>query len=170
MIHIRKFKKRDAEAVAVIMHEAFAGFLKPKLGDRFEELFPYRPAAYWADAIVKNDTFETTAFVAENEGKIIGYLMVSRSSRGLGTLNNIGVDIHSPEKGIGHMLFLEADKFLRQHNQRKITTCVSAHNRRALIFYIKHGFLPEGYQRDHFFEGIDEVLLARRMEDQSLPA
>ncbi len=165
MITIRKFENRDAEAVAVIMHEAFAGFLKTKLGDRFDTLFPFRPASYWIDAIVKNDTFETTAFVAESEGKIAGYLMVSASSRGLGSLNSIGIDINSPEKGIGHMLFLEGDKFWREHNQRKVTTCVSAHNQRALIFYIKHGFLPEGYQRDHFFEGVDEIMLARRMND-----
>jgi RimJ/RimL family protein N-acetyltransferase len=42
---------------------------------------------------------------------------------------------------------------------RKVSTSVTAHNSRAVVFYLKHGFRPVGYQRDHYLEGMDEVLL-----------
>jgi len=63
--------------------------------------------------------------------------------------------------GAGKLLMCRAEKFWKARGMRKISTCVSAHNRRALLYYIKNGFVPEGYRRDHFKKGIDEIILGR---------
>ena len=64
-------------------------------------------------------------------------------------------------KGVGAILMQAAEGFWTKKKQRKISTCVSAINQRALIYYIKHGFIPEGYCRDHFRRGVDEIVLGR---------
>ena len=38
---------------------------------------------------------------------------------------------------------------------------LTAHNKRALMYYSKNGFIPEGYQRDHFKVGVDEIILGK---------
>jgi hypothetical protein len=29
------------------------------------------------------------------------------------------------------------------------------------MYYLKHDFIPEGYRKDHFIEGVDEIVLGR---------
>ncbi len=29
------------------------------------------------------------------------------------------------------------------------------------MYYLKHDFIPVGYQKDHFFAGVDEIILDR---------
>ena len=59
------------------------------------------------------------------------------------------------------MLLRKMVAFWRKHGMRKVSTSVSAHNSRALTFYLKHDFKPVGYQRDHFLVGMDELILDR---------
>jgi len=58
-------------------------------------------------------------------------------------------------------LMKAAECFWTRKKQRKITTCVAAINRPTVIYYIKHGFVPEGYCKNHFTPGIDEIILGR---------
>ncbi|OQA85732.1 MAG: putative acetyltransferase [Lentisphaerae bacterium ADurb.Bin242] len=159
MIRIRKFKAGDAEPVAAIMFKAFKSFL----GTRIKQE-DFTAEYYRKTSNLKASHSETVSFVAHDGEKVVGYLKVAAGNNGLGSLESIGIAPEYFSKGIGSMLFAEADKFWQMKKMRKISTCVSAHNRKALIYYIKNGFIPEGYRRDHFFEGVDEIILGRFMK------
>lgn len=159
MIEVRKFRDADAEEVALIMFNAFKSFL----GDRIKEE-DFNAEDYRKTSNVKSARSETVSFVAVDGERVAGYLKVVAGTNGLGSLEVIGVDPEYFSKGVGSILFAEADKFWKERNMRKISTCVSAHNKKALMYYIKNGFIPEGYRRDHFFEGVDEIILGRFMK------
>lgn len=158
MIKVRKFKAEDAEQVAEIMFRAFESFL----GDRIKKE-KFTAERYRTSSNLKTPDSETLSFVACDGTRVVGYLKVVAQSNGLGSLEVIGIDPGYFSQGIGSMLFAEADKFWQRKKMRKISTCVSAHNKKAIIYYIKNGFIPEGYRRDHFFEGVDEIILGRFM-------
>ena len=103
------------------------------------------------------------SFVAvQEDGKVIGFLHVDANlKRGLGILHSIGVDPRVFARGVGKALVAEAEKFWRQHRMRKIYTCTSHINQRALRFYKSLGFHEEGLLKSHFFDGIDEIQLAK---------
>ena len=159
MLTVRRFRESDAERASAVICGAFKSFL----GDRFiPEQSSYTPQNLLCLASVpKNNFGESAVFVAEEDGNIVGVVGVSASARGLGSFNFVGVDPGSFSKGIGNLLMETAENFWKEKNQRKVSTCVSAHNKKALIYYLKHDFIPEGYQKDHFFEGVDEIILGR---------
>lgn len=101
------------------------------------------------------------SYVAEDSAGIVGYVSGSVSACGFGTLSQIGVSPSHFHRGVGTELMKKMVAFWRKKKMRKACTCVSAHNGRALLFYLKNGFFPVGYRRDHFIEGVDEVLLDR---------
>ena len=44
------------------------------------------------------------------------------------------------------------------------------HNKKAVMYYLKHDFVPEGYCKDHFREGVDEIILGRFLKStETLP-
>ena len=64
-------------------------------------------------------------------------------------------------KGVGKALVAEAEKLWKKHRMRKVYTCTSHINQRALAFYKSLGFEEEGLLKSHFFEGIDEIQLGK---------
>ena len=50
---------------------------------------------------------------------------------------------------------------MQEKRMRKVYTCTSHINQRALAFYKSLGFEEEGLLKSHFFEGIDEIQLAK---------
>jgi ribosomal protein S18 acetylase RimI-like enzyme len=159
MVKIRTFQEDDAQQVSKIMIAAFKTFLGNDFTQDDED--------YWAPeylakiSLGKNHFSETISFVAEENGKIRGYVRVTSSRSGLGSFEVVGVDPDCFAKGVGSLLMKEAEKYWQRTKMRKISTCVSAHNKRALIYYIKHGFIPEGYRKDHFRDGTDEIILGK---------
>ncbi|MDD2403737.1 MAG: GNAT family N-acetyltransferase [Victivallaceae bacterium] len=155
-ISVRKFEPKDAETLSQIQLDSFKTFL----GDRITEMVP---SEEWCKvAAVKNEKAENAIFVAEQNGSVVGFISASADlRRGLGVLNVIGVDPECHAKGIGSALFEAAEKFWTDRKMRKVWTCVSSINPKAQIYYLKQGFTPEGRWRDHFFDGIDEILLAK---------
>ena len=155
---VRDFQPEDAAAVSQIMYESFRSYL----GDRIDTPSP-RPAQYWIDCSTpcRNAEVETRAFVGELDGQVVGYISVTALLlRRLGVLNRVGVDVNCFGHGIGSALFQAADKFWRERRMRKVHTCVSSINPRALAYYKKQGFHEEGILRDHFFPGVDEHQMA----------
>ena len=156
---IRKFEERDAERVAEIMYESFKTVFKErweneKKGD----------GSYWKkNAISETPAFIVTSFVAEQpDGKVIGFLNVDANlRRGLGILHSIGVDPNVFAKGVGSALVAAAEEVWKKHRMRKSYTCTSHINSKALAFYKKNGFEEEGLLKSHFFDGIDEIQLAK---------
>ena len=153
-IRIRRFGPDDAAGVSTVMPEAFRSFLGEKGGERI--------LAALSDADRYRGKSPTAAsYVAEAGGEIVGYVSGSVNVWGFGTLSLIGVKPSHFHRGVGTRLMEKMVTFWRRKKMRKVTTCVSAHNGRALVFYLKNGFVPVGYQRDHFIEGVDEVILDR---------
>lgn len=161
-MQVRKFEKGDAGRVAQIMFESFRTFLGERMRDDKPE-----PEERWISCSSGETTGHsiTRAFVAEENGRIIGYICVSGDTKsGLGVLHVIGVDPTVFSKGCGRALFEAAEAFWRDLHMRKIYTCTSHINTRAQAFYKKMGFIEEGRLRDHFFKGVDEIQLAKFYE------
>lgn len=155
---VRKFEDRDAERVVDIMYESFKSFFK----ERWDASHRGDP-----ESLKKNAHSETpgrimTAFVAELDGVVVGYLSIEINTRiGLGTLHSIGVDPRIFARGIGKAMVAEAEKLWRHYRMRKIYTCTSHINSRALAFYKSLGFEEEGLLKSHFMDGIDEIQLGK---------
>ena len=156
-VRVRRFVDADAEAVSRIMFDSFMLFL----AEHMQGESP-KPPEYWRNAVNRLDgDSEIAGFVAEDGGKAVGFLLArAMKKNGLGALEVIGVAPECVSAGVGTALFREAEAFWKGLRMRKVYTCVSAHNTRALMFYLKRGFRPEGVQREHFHPGVDEINLA----------
>lgn len=162
---VRKFEERDAERVAEIMYESFKTVFK----ERWESEKKGNGDSYKKCVHNETPTSVTTAFVAEQDGKVIGFLHIDANlHRKLGILHSIGVDPNVFARGVGKAMVAEAEKLWRKHRMRKIYTCTSHINQRALAFYKSLGFEEEGVLKSHFFDGIDEIQLGKfyKYEDQ----
>ena len=113
------------------------------------------------NANTRDSFHKSKILIAEENGKIIGVVKVGAGTNGLGSFDYVGVDPECHAHGVGSFLMNKAEEFWAERNQRKIGTCVSAHNKKAVTYYLKHDFIPEGYRKDHFFEGVDEIILGR---------
>jgi ribosomal protein S18 acetylase RimI-like enzyme len=159
MLRVRDFEAGDAARVSEILKAAFRSFL----GEKFD-LIPtehFTPESLASAASSKGRFSETRSFVAEDDGRVLGVIKATAGTNGLGCLDSVGVDPECHAKGVGAALMAKAEEFWAERGQRKIWTCVSAHNKKALFYYLKHDFMPEGFQRDHFIPGVDEIMLGR---------
>ncbi|MCX6992137.1 MAG: GNAT family N-acetyltransferase [Kiritimatiellaeota bacterium] len=158
-MRIRKFRAGDAATVSKIMQAAFKSFL----GDKWDWIDEkhFAPKTIRAASHSKSAFGETIAYVAVEGRRILGYIRGSSSICGLGCLDMVGVEPNTFQKGVGKVLMKALESFWRQKKQRKAHTSVSAHNTRALIYYISNGFVPVGRQKDHFKPGVDEIILDR---------
>ena len=165
MVTVRHFEQKDAQRVSEILIAAFKSFL----GDRFDEISADRfsPEEMIRTAHAEDNFSVSDIFVAEEEGRILGAAKATAGTNGLGGFDFGGVDPEYHSHGIGSALMAKAEEFWAKHQQRKIHTCVSAHNKKAIMYYLKHGFVSEGYCRDHFREGVDEIVLGRFLKKLS---
>lgn len=154
---VRQFRPDDAEAASKVMVEAFESFLPAK--NRRKVLDGFSPANLRGTSTLGIKDAEAACYVAVVDGKVAGYIRGSINPFGFGSLSVIGVSQSCCRRGVGSALMRKMKGFWRKNGMRKASTCVSAHNSRALIFYLHHGFRPVGYQRDHFLPGMDEVIL-----------
>jgi ribosomal protein S18 acetylase RimI-like enzyme len=158
-MQVRKFTAEDADAASAVMKAAFRSFLGDKWTETDDRYFA--PEVIRQRAHRKDELSETVSYVAVEEGEIVGYIKGTASENGLGTLEVVGIRPSHFGKGVGTALMKALEEFWDAKGLRKVSTCVSAHNKAALLYYIKHGFIPEGYCRDHFREGVDEIMLGR---------
>ena len=158
-MRVRKFQKRDARQVSILMRAAFRSFLAERFTRDCEDQLS--PPILAKNSAARTRFSETASFVAIDGSRVVGYVQVTAGRNGLGALQLIGVHPDYFGRGAGALLMNAAEALWVRKKQRKIATCVSTINRRALIYYIKHGFVPEGCCRDHFIPGVDEIILGR---------
>jgi ribosomal protein S18 acetylase RimI-like enzyme len=158
-IAVRTFRPQDAEQVSALMLAAFRSFLQDRFPKPMERHFS--PDRLARGSRHRAEDAETTAFVAVDGKRVVGYIRVSATADGLGSLGVVGVDPEYFGRRVGDLLMRRAERFWRKWKQRKVVTCVASHNRKALLYYLRNGFVPEGFQRDHFIEGVHEIPLGR---------
>jgi len=158
-IAVRVFRPEDAEQVSKVMTASFLSFSKTSDPKRIKERFA---PSYWVKtSLIKEKFSETKSFVAVEGKKIVGYIKAIAMDGGLGSLEIVGVDPASFGKGVGDLLMKAATRFWIGKKLRKISTCVSSHNTKGMIFYIRHGFVPEGFRPNHFHDGVHEIPLGK---------
>jgi len=159
---VRQFRPEDADETSIVMMEAFRSFI-PRKG--WKHILPsFAPEKLSGTSTYGRKDADSISYVAIYGGLVVGYASGSVTRHGVGSLHVIGVSPGRFHRGVGSALMRKMVSFWRKRGMRKVSTCVSAHNSRALTFYLKHGFRPVGYQRDHFLVGMDEVILDRFLE------
>ncbi len=109
---------------------------------------------------------DAAVFVAEDEGRIVGRLSLSRdphpASRHVSDLGLMVAASHR-RQGVGTALLEEAVAWARESGIRKLELHVFPWNEPALQLYESFGFEREGYRKRHYERGVelvDAVLMA----------
>jgi RimJ/RimL family protein N-acetyltransferase len=113
---------------------------------------------------------DATVLVAEDEGRIVGRLSLSRdqhpASRHVADLGLMVAESHR-RRGVGTALLDEAVAWARAAGIRKLELHVFPWNEPALGLYHAFGFEREGYRRRHYERGgelVDAILMAYFVE------
>lgn len=160
-VTIRDLREEDAVAISLVLREGFSWWydFQRKQGKDAQWMYDAQsPEHVREDAIRKDEN--SKSLVAEVNGKVIGYISASfNPGPRLGVIGIVSVDPEHHGRGIGTELMRAAIGFLKSKGARKVWTTVSTINTKAIIYYIRNGFMPEGVLKDHFADGIDEIFM-----------
>jgi ribosomal protein S18 acetylase RimI-like enzyme len=112
-------------------------------------------------SLVSNSKSQDILVATDKTGKMIGYIASSSASYGAAYIPTVGVHPRYQNKGIGTVLLRSKLKQLRRQGMRKAWLLVTNINTEAVAFYLKQGFVIEGYLRAHTGPSSDEVLLSK---------
>ena len=102
-------------------------------------------------------------YVAELDGRPCGLELVrERGVAGAPYLVSLAVDAAHRDKGVGFELLAFVERLFR-NRYRHLFLCVSAFNHRARVFYERHGYRAVGVLTDFIVDGLDEVLMVKRL-------
>ncbi|NCN86689.1 GNAT family N-acetyltransferase [archaeon] len=123
---IRKATKKDIEQIRKI---ADVEELRVTGGDR-------APSERWFNAFIKE---KQMFLVAEEDKKIVGFILGERVTGDLGYLWEIGVEKKLRSKGIGKLLLNE---FIKESKKRKLRSIITygCYNKKTLNFFKKNNF------------------------------
>lgn len=104
-----------------------------------------------------------TLHIATAAGQRCGLILVrERGVAGAPYLVSIAVDVAFRSQGIGAEMLAYAESLFRGR-YRHFFLCVSSFNPRAQAFYRRHGYGVVGQFRDFIVDGLDEVLMVKRL-------
>lgn len=113
------------------------------------------------------ETDNSNIFVAEEEGRLVGYLF---AIGGAAKRNKhsaylvIGILQEYTSRGIGRQLFVALQDWAIQKQLHRIELTVMSHNERAIALYKKMGFEIEGVKMDSLYVNgsyLDEYYMAK---------
>lgn len=138
---IRRATPDDAEAISAIWEVICAELVYTAVNRPFS---PEQERAYIASLSEREGVF-----VAEVEGRIVGFQSLDRWARYTDSFDHVGTlgTFVLPEwrgKGIGRQLARHTMDFACAHGYEKLVVYVRAGNRRAQDFYRSLGFIPCG--------------------------
>jgi ribosomal protein S18 acetylase RimI-like enzyme len=151
---MRKFEPADAEATSRMLLEAFKWFHK---GDSNSWL--YRSFQPWSLETLSK-TLDILIAVDARE-KIVGYISSSNALFGAAYIPTVAVHPSHQRAGLGKKLLEHKLDLLKKQGMRKAWLLVTKTNVPAIAFYLKNGFVIEGYLRDHTGPGSDEILFSK---------
>lgn len=143
MTTIRLFKQEDTENVIKVARKAWFHTYRdifPK--EKIEELLSifYDPIH-----LVEGNTLKHSFWVAETQGKIVGYVTIGLEN-GEMKLFRLYLDPDYIGRGIGSQLLQTAETFMRQHGITRYFLEVHPKNELGLSFYRRKGFVQSSKQ------------------------
>jgi len=130
-----------------------------------------RAAREWKKQIVQATAEpRSLVLVAILEGRMVGNLGLRPDPHGASAhVVVLGMSVVADLRGagVGTAMLETALTWARAHGCAKMTLSVFPHNRRALAFYERHGFVAEGLRRRQFMRqgrALDELLMARFLD------
>lgn len=120
--------------------------------------------------------FHDTSFIAEKDGKCVGFLIgfLSQTFPDEAYIHFVGVHPEYRKEGVGRLLYERFFEAVRAHG-RSIVRCVTAPvNKTSIAFHLSMGFQAEPQEteidgipvyHDYDGHGGDRVLFAKRLSD-----
>lgn len=134
---LRAARKDDVPACGRVMYEAFRDIAERH---NFPPDFPSAEAAMALLAgLLEAPGFD--AFVAEQDGRVIGSVFVSRRAS-VGGISVLTVDPSDQNRAVGRSLLERGMEFLAEHGHRRQQLVQAGYHNRSLCLYAKRGFLP----------------------------
>jgi len=147
-MNVREFKETDAEGVIAIQET-----VKETLGD-----------IYTKESLIADSSY-IKFFVAEEEGKLLGYIGFTDLKNGIGMSLSLAVAKDTQGKGIGTALLGEVKEHAKENGFRKVLALVRVSNTPMILLGVKEGFQPEGVLRRHFRTGEDVLYMSYFIEE-----
>ena len=147
---VRRGSEHDATRIAEIHVKAWQATYRGMVPDDFlASLDPVRRAVMWKEFLTSPDQ---AVFVALRDSRIVGFCDVMHSrdaaaSPEIGEIATIYVDPDDWGRGAGSSLMAAALEHAEVHGFREITLWVLSLNLKALQFYEKLGFEPDGAEK-----------------------
>jgi len=146
-IRVRKYRKADNEAILRIATESFDGFC---LAQNVEREFGRAGGSSWQESKrgdIEYDLhkYPSDAFVAETEGKVVGFVCTRLYQASLtGHVANLAVDHAYQGMGVGKMLMRAATRHFVANGMRYGRIETLEQNHKAVKFYPSMGFREVG--------------------------
>jgi len=151
---IRKFREEDAADTSAMLLQAFAWFHKNNRNSwLWRSLQP--------QSLVSNNNSQDILIATNEKGRVVGYIASSSALYGAAYIPTVAVHPRYQNKGLGTTLLQAKLRQLRSQRMRKAWLLVNRLNPEAVGFYLKHGFVIEGYLRSHTGQNSDEILLSK---------
>lgn len=151
---IRKFKSTDAYQASRMILKAFEWYHKGNMSSWFYRYFSVRN-------LIKNSKTLDILVATTDSNQIIGYISSISYPYKVAYIQTVAVHPKFQKKGIGQKLLNAKLRELKHKKIRKVWLLVNRQNTVALAFYLKNGFVIEGYLKDHTGLGSDEILMSK---------
>ena len=150
MMEIREITSSDSENLARLIAEVekTSDFMLFEAGERkiSGEQFRKRIESFGQDA--------STILVAEQQGTLVGYLIVVAGNENKAKHSAylvIGISVEHRGQGIGSQLFKQLDIWAKDHQLHRLELTVMESNSAGIALYQKNGFEIEGIKKDSLF-------------------
>ena len=150
---IREAKRRDADAIADVHVTTWQAAYRDVMPDEFLDTLSVAGRAMQWDGILQNPEPRSQAFVAEEDGEIVGFVHCGAcrdddiQEFDAGEVYAIYVHPDRWGEGIGSDLLRRAVEFLEEADYDFAALWVLAENRGSRDFYEKAGFIPDGTEK-----------------------
>ena len=142
---VRKFATSDVPAVLAILQES------PE-------------AAAWSqESLLQLDSVAPTAWVAERNGVVAGFL-IGRSAADEFEILNMAVSRPHRRQGIGSKLLESALEDSRKAGTARVYLEVRASNEPAIALYKRHGFTECGRRVRYYRDPVEDAVLLSRCQ------
>jgi ribosomal-protein-alanine N-acetyltransferase len=127
-------------------------------------------APHWSDAeyaeIVRGGGVRRCLFVAEVEGKLVGFAVGKVVDAGLAELESVVVRVDARRCGVGRALCEAVAGWCRGEGAAVLELEVRAGSAGAIALYVGLGFVEAGKRRAYYESPVEDALLMRLELDQ----